>query len=101
MPRQTPRQMPRQTPRQMPKLKNAAARAINGLLARAKLPAGRRARHDALVEAQVRRERQALGRDARPLHEAIRAIDAASAGLLMTRGLQLGQDVWVLGRGTD
>ena len=54
-------------PSKAPRLKDSAARAINSLLARANLALVRRDRHDALAEAQVRRERQALGRDAAPL----------------------------------
>src|SRR5260221_13973979 len=85
----------------MPRLKDSAARAVNRLLARANLAVVRRDRHEALYAAQMGREQQALGRDARPLHEAIRSFDAASAGLLIARGQPIGQTVCVLGRGND
>src|SRR3954469_4017388 len=85
----------------MTRLKDRAARAVNSLLARANLAVVRRDRHDAMVEAQVRRERQALGRDARPLAESLRTLDPTSAGLLLARVHDLGTDVGVLGRGTE
>lgn len=85
----------------MPRLKDSAARAVNRLLARANLAVVRRDRHEALYAAQMGRERQALGRDARPLHEAIRELDPASAGLLIERSHPLGQTVCVLGSGQD
>jgi hypothetical protein len=85
----------------MPRLKDSAARAVNRLLARANLAVVRRDRHEALYAAQMGREQQALGRDARPLHEAIRNFDPASAGLLIARGHPIGQTVCVLGRGND
>src|SRR5205823_13803257 len=85
----------------MPGLKDAAARAVNRLLARANLAVVRRDRHEAMYAAQLGREQQALGRDARPLHEAIRSFDPNSAGLLIARGHPLRQTVCVLGQGND
>jgi hypothetical protein len=85
----------------MPRLKDSAARAVNRLLARANLAVVRRDRHEAMYAAQMGREQQALGRDARPLHEAIRSFDPTSAGLLIARGHPIGQTVCVLGQGND
>ena len=85
----------------MTRFRDTAARAVNRLLARANLAVVRRDRHDALAASQVQRERQALGRDARPLHEAIRSFDPTSAGLLMTSGQAIAERVLVLGRGQD
>jgi hypothetical protein len=85
----------------MPRLRDTTARAVNRLLARTNLAVVRRDRHDALAASQVARERQALGRDARPLHEAIRTFDPATAGTLMARTHDLADRVVVLGRGRD
>ena len=85
----------------MGRLRDRAARAVNRVLARANLAVVRRDRHDALVDAQVRRERQALGRDARPLAESVRTLDPASVGLLLSAFHKLGTDVRVLGQRQD
>src|SRR5215216_1602136 len=85
----------------MNRLQNAVARAVNRLLSQANLALVWRDRHEALVERYELRQRQALGRDARPLHEAIYALDPASLGLLATKTQVLGERVAILGHGPD
>jgi hypothetical protein len=89
----------------MPQIRKRVARAVNDLLSRVNLAVVRRDRHDAMARGQVQHERQALGRDARPLHESVRTLDPASVGLLVGRGQPgveaLGQRVLVVGGGDE
>ncbi|MGE3272213.1 MAG: class I SAM-dependent methyltransferase [Chloroflexota bacterium] len=89
----------------MSRLRNAVARAVNDVLRSVNLAVVRRDRHEALARGQQQHERQALGRDARPLHESVRTLEPASVGLLA--GSQpagahtLGQTVVIVGRSRD
>jgi hypothetical protein len=89
----------------MSKLRNAVARAVNDVLRKANLAVVRRDRHEALYRGQQQHERQALGRDARPLHESVRTLEPASVGTLAggrpAGALTLGQQVVIVGTGAD
>ena len=89
----------------MTTLRNAVARAVNDLLRSVNLAVVRRDRHEALARGQQQHERQALGRDARPLHESVRTLEPASVGMLAgarPAGLHtLGQQVVIVGETRD
>jgi len=89
----------------MAQIRKRVARTVNDVLSKLNLAVVRRDRHEAMARGQLQHERQALGRDARPLHESVRTLEPSSVGLLVGRGQpgieELGQRVLVVGSGDE
>jgi hypothetical protein len=83
-------------------LRNAVARAVNGVLRNMNLAVVRRDQYEALVR---RAQQQTPSRDARPLHQQIRTLGPEALGLLAgsrpAGAHTLGQAVLVIGAGRE